>query len=180
MKKGLLIIDVQNDYFPGGANELFEVDKALTSIQKLIHAFRLKELPIIYVQHESKKGSGFFEKGTVGYNIHSAITPQATDSIVIKHNPSSFLDTKLQQILTEKKIDELYVCGMMSHMCVDTTVRLANDLGYKVTLFSDACTTSNLSYNGEILPADFVHKVFMAALNGAFATVITTDQLTLK
>ena len=70
------------------------------------------------------------------------------------------------------------MCGMMTHMCVDTTVRAAKDLGYLVTLISDACATKDLEWNGLKLSASFINDVYMASLNGRFATVMSsTDYL---
>ena len=72
----------------------------------------------------------------------------------------------------EKKIKELIICGMMTHMCVDTTVRAAMDYGYSVIVVGDACATMDLAINGETVPADMVQKAFLAALDGVFATII--------
>lgn len=176
-KKALVIIDVQKDYFKGGRWELYQSEQVLEQIKTLIGAFRAKKFPIVYMQHISPKGAAFFEEGTTGTAIHPEITPQETDSVIIKHYPNSFFKTDLQAVLEEKKIDELYVCGMMSHMCVDTTVRSAKDHGYPVTLFADACATKDLTFEGGILPATTVHKVFMASLNGTFAKVTKTAMI---
>lgn len=69
---------------------------------------------------------------------------------------------------------KLVVCGMMSHMCIDTSVRAARSHGYDITLLHDACATRDLSWNGKTIPAATVHEAFMAALHGAFADVRTT------
>ena len=61
---------------------------------------------------------------------------------------------------------------MMTHMCVDTTVRAAMDYGYQVKLVADACATMDLKRNGETIPAEIVHKTFIAALDGVFATIV--------
>lgn len=177
MKKGLVIIDVQKDYFTGGRWELDQADLALEHIKELIRAFRARKMPVIYIQHISPKGAAFFEEGTDGTEIHPAIAPKENDVIVIKHYPNSFFETNLQAALEEKNINELYICGMMSHMCVDTTVRSAKDHGYSVTVFEDACTTRDLTFQGNVFPAAIVHKVFMASLNGTFAKVTTTAML---
>ena len=96
---------------------------------------------------------------------------------MIKYFPDSFLDTGLQEYLSEKEICRLVVCGMMSQMCVDTTVRAAKRLGYEVILLDDACAADNLTWKGASIPAEAVHQAFMAALHGTFAEVIDTDRL---
>ncbi|MDR1701203.1 MAG: cysteine hydrolase [Sporomusaceae bacterium] len=178
MKKALLIIDVQNDYFAGGKAELFNPLKALKNIEKALALFRQKNLPVIYVQHlNTKEGATFFLPDTEGVLIHKNITPQDNEVVVTKHAPCGFLGTNLREVLKNKEITEVVVCGMMSHMCIDTTVRSCMDYGLQVTLLEDACATKNLVFRDKIIPAKTVHAVSMAALNGMFAQVISTEEL---
>ena len=177
MKKALLIIDVQNDYFPNGKCPLYKPEAALNTIKDLLKKFRKQNLPVIYIRHESLQGT-FFNPNTDGVQIHHDIKPLDTETVIVKHEPNSFYETDLQNKLVENEITELVVCGMMTHMCVDTTVRAAKDLGYLVTLISDACATKDLEWNGRKLPASFINDVYMASLNGRFATVMSsTDYL---
>lgn len=176
MKKALLIIDVQNDYFPGGKNELFEADKALEVIKKLIAKFRGNDEPIYYIQHISAPTAKFFVPGSQGCEIHEAIKPRENDKVIVKHRPSSFLGTNLQEELQKDGTTELVVCGMMTHMCVDTTVRAAQDYNYKVTLISDGCATKDLERNGNTIPASVVQETYLASLQGMFATVMTGEE----
>lgn len=173
MKDALLIIDVQNDYFPNGRYELYHANETLEVIKKLIIRFRQDQRPIIYIQHMATSSASFLVENTDGAKIHNEIQPQTEDKIIEKHSPNSFHETELQAYLQERGIKALYVCGMMSHMCVDTTVRAAKDLGYHVTVFEDACTTRSLNWKEEQIPASTVHKAFMASLNGAFANVVS-------
>ncbi len=178
MNKALLIIDVQNDYFAGGRAELHEPLLALTNIEKTIATFRDKKLPVIHVQHiNTREGATFFLPGTDGAKIHKKLIPLEGEHLVVKHAPSSFLGTSLSNILRENGIVELVIVGMMSHMCVDTTVRACMDHGIKVTLLADACATKSLTFDGTTIPAETVHATFMASLNGTFARVIPTTEL---
>ncbi len=176
MSKALLIIDVQNDYFPKGRNELFQPEKALDATKKLLKSFREDGSPVYYIQHVKAKGATFFESGTEGVKIHEDIQPKDSEKVIIKHQPSSFLETNLQEELQKDAIDELVVCGMMTHMCVDTTVRVAKELGYSVTLISDACTTFDLEWNHERIAAEVVQKVYLASLHPYFADVKTCEE----
>ncbi len=169
----LLIIDVQNDYFPGGRCELYQSNEAMEVIKQLIARFRKENGPIIYMQHINTIPGCFMEEGTVGSEIHPAIMPRKEDVVLKKSRPNSFYKTGLQEILKEQGITDLHVCGMMSHMCVDTTVRVASDLDYKVTVYANACTTMSLTWQGLTIPAETVHKAYMASLDGVFATVIS-------
>lgn len=177
MKKALLIIDVQNDYFAGGRSELYNPGAALENIEKLLCRFRSENMPVIYVQHINvREGATFFLPGTNDVLIHETIAPQTGDHVVVKHTPNSLFETNLLNIMQMNAVHELVICGMMSHMCVDTTTRACRDFGIPVTLIDDACATKNLSWDGQIIPAAVVHRVFMAALNGMFATVMKTDE----
>jgi len=172
MKEALLIIDVQNDYFPGGANELVHPYEAERKIMELIADSRANGRPVIYIQHFNPADDVFFLEGTKGAEISDRIRPEKGDRIIVKRFPNSFLETELDAYLKSLQVDTLVVCGMMTHMCVDTTVRAAMDYGYHVKLVADACATMDLQLNGEIIPADIVHRAFIAALDGVFATII--------
>jgi nicotinamidase-related amidase len=178
MKTALLLIDIQNDYFPGGKNELFEADLCAERAARALELFREKGLLVVHVRHESlSAGASFFAPGTEGARIHKRVKPLNGETVVVKHHPDGFLHTELQETLSAQGIEQLAVCGMMSHMCVDTTVRSAKGFGYTVILLGDACTTKNLTWKGEKIPAATVHGAFMAALDGTFAKVIDTEAL---
>ena len=174
----LLIIDIQNDYFPGGAMELEGADAAGAKASRALKSFREKQLPIIHVRHLSTRpGATFFLPGTKGADIHASVTPGKGEAVVEKNFPNSFRSTGLQEILEKGQIKNLVVAGMMTHMCVDASVRHAADLGYKITLLGDACATRAQAYGGESVPARQVHAAFLAALNGFYAKVIRSDEL---
>ena len=174
----LVIIDVQNDYFPQGKCELFQSEQALKVTKRLLEHFRERKLPVFYVQHISPEDAAFFLPNTKGVQLHKEIEPLGSEYIIVKHTPNGFHETTLQEKLTSLSIKNLVMCGMMTHMCVDTTVRAAKDLGYLVTLISDACATKDLEWNGRKLPASLINDVYMASLNGRFATVMSsTDYL---
>jgi nicotinamidase-related amidase len=174
----LLIIDIQNDYFPGGTMELEGAEAAGVKAGEAIEKFRSKGLPVVHIKHLSTRpGATFFLPGTKGAQIHSSVLPQGKEAVIEKNFPNSFRGTALQKRLEELKVNNLTVAGMMTHMCVDATVRHAADLGYKVTLLADACATRAQAYGGESVPARQVHAAFLAALNGFYAKVIRADEL---
>ena len=175
MKQGLIIIDVQKDYFKGGRFELYEPEKVCIVIQKLLEYFRSHNLPIYFIQHLSSQGAVFFDPTTEGIDIHKDIKPQIGEKVITKHFPNSFLKTTLLNDLKKDGVTNLIICGMMTHMCVDSTVRAAKDHGYTVTLISNACATKNVIWNGKIVPAESVQQVCFAALNKVFATVVTDE-----
>lgn len=102
--------------------------------------------------------------------------PLEHESIIVKNFPNSFLKTDLESKLKEKGITKVVVVGMMTHMCIDATVRAAADLGFETTLIEDACATRDLSYQDRIIPAEQVHYAFVSALHGMYANVISTEE----
>jgi nicotinamidase-related amidase len=174
----LLIIDIQNDYFPGGAMQLEGAEAAGQNASRALQEFRTKQMPVIHVRHLSTRpGATFFLPGTRGAEIHASVTPSAGERVVEKNFPNSFRATGLQEILEKQGVKNLVVAGMMTHMCVDASVRHAADLGFKVTLLGDACATRAQSFAGEQVPARQVHTAFLAALNGFYAKVINSHEL---
>ena len=149
MREALLIIDVQNDYFPGGACELWNAYEAEKTIQALIKESRTLGRPVIYIQHINPPEDTFFLEGSFGCEISERIKPQSDDKVIVKYYPNSFLETELDSYLKEKEIHKLIVCGMMTHMCIDTTVHAAMDYGYEVDLVANGCTTMDLELSGE-------------------------------
>ena len=174
----LVIIDIQNDYFPGGAMELEGAQAAGAKAGAALEKFRKEGIPVFHVRHLSTRpGATFFLPGTPGAEIHASVQPREGELVVEKNFPNSFRGTALQNHLDKHKIKNLVVAGMMTHMCVDATVRAAADLGYKVTLLADACATRNQSFGGEVIAARQVHGAFLAALNGFYAKVVPTHEL---
>ena len=174
----LVVIDIQNDYFPGGAMELEGAEAACAKASEALAHFRAKKLPVIHVRHLSvRPGATFFLPGTRGAEIHDSVKPASGETVVEKNFPNSFRSTPLEEILKGSGVKHLVMAGMMTHMCVDASVRQAADLGYKVTLLADACATRAQSFGGERIPARQVHAAFLAALNGFYAKVVNAHEL---
>lgn len=175
MNTALIIIDIQNDYFEDGTMTLIDSERTAENAKLLLDKFRDKGSPIIHIQHIATKPTAtFFLPDTKGAEIHNLVKPLPIEKIIIKHFPNSFRETELLDYLKSKKIENLVICGMMTHMCVDATTRGAKDFGFNCTLIGDACTTKDLEINGETVKAKEVHNSFLAALNYYYSTVITT------
>jgi nicotinamidase-related amidase len=172
-----LLIDIQNDYFPGGKMELVGMGEAATKAAELLKTFRTAGKPIFFIRHLFiRSGATFFVPGTPGSDIHESISPFPEETVIEKNFPNSFFRTELLSLLKESGVTDLVVCGAMSHMCINTTVRAATELGFTCIVISDACATRNLKFANEILLAKTVHAVFMASLDGIFATVMTAGE----
>ena len=170
MDEVLILIDIQNMYFSEGALKLHEPEKAA----EILDEFRKENKPIIHVKHMFKVNG--YENGDYLLDFNGAVKPEKREIIISKNYPNSFLKTKLYEKLKKLHADSIVIAGMMTHMCIDTTVRAAQDYAYKVTVIDDACTTKDLEWNGEKIKAETVHKSIMASLNGTFADVMLAEK----
>ena len=175
MKTALLVIDIQNDYFPGGKHPLTGPLEAARKAHAILQCFREHNGHHVHIQHVSTESdAAFFIKGDRGTDIHDSVAHFEGEPLVIKHEPNSFLNTDLLERLNEWEIERVVITGMMSHMCVDATARAASDLGFKVIVAEDACATCDLQFDGTTIPAEQVHRAFMAAL-GSYGEVMKSD-----
>lgn len=178
MNTALVLVDIQNDYFPGGAMSLVGMAAAAAQAARALAHARNKGWAIVHIQHHSvRPDASFFIPGSPGAEHHPSVSPASDETVVVKHFPNAFRDSSLGAVLSVNDVSQLVICGAMSHMCIDATTRAAFDAGFLCTVLSDACATRDLAYNGEIVPAAQVHAAFMAALAAPFAQVTSTDAL---
>jgi nicotinamidase-related amidase len=161
----LLIIDIQNFYFPGGKAELVGAEEAAANAGKLLEAFRKKELPVIHVRHNFEPGG----------EIHDSVKPAEGEIVISKDHANCFVETDLLDSLMENKIKKLVICGMMTHMCVEAATRAAHDLGFECTIVHDACATRALVFEGAKVSAEDVHNSTLSALSGTYAKVLDAE-----
>lgn len=181
MKKALLIIDIQNDYFNGGSHTLVGADAAGENARFVLNYARSKNIPVIHVQHIAvNPGADFFLPDTNGAAFHNTVQPTPDEQVIIKNYPNSFRDTTLLKHLQENEITDLLICGMQTDVCIDATVRAAKDYNFNTTVIGDACATRDRELYGKKIPADAVHESYLAgmtALGNLYAKVITTIEL---
>jgi nicotinamidase-related amidase len=177
MKTALLIIDIQNDYFPGGKMELEGALEAGQKAGALLQCFREHGGQHIHIQHESRKpGATFFIPGTDGIRIHDLVAHFEGEPIVHKQFPNSFRETNLLEILKGWGTERVVICGMMTHMCVDATVRAAADFGFQLIVVEDACATRALTYGETQVPAAQVQAAFLAAFK-SYGTLMSMEEV---
>jgi nicotinamidase-related amidase len=178
MTPSLLIVDLQRDYFPGGAFPLPHAPEAIEAAGRVLDAWRSEGRPVVHLRHVwDAPDATFMRPGTDGVEIHARVAPADGESVIDKAMPNGFVGTDLEEQLRGLDTDELVVLGMMSNMCVDGTARAAADLGFSVTVVHDACAAADLEFAGESIPAASVHGAFMAALADAYASVVGADEL---
>ncbi|WP_434672933.1 cysteine hydrolase family protein [Pseudomonas sp. R1-15] len=176
-KQALIVVDIQNDYFPQGKWPLVGAETAADNAARLIEAFRQAGNQVVHIRHEfTSDEAPFFTPGSEGAQLHPKVLNRADEPVVLKHFVNSFRETELQAILEQHGIERLVVVGSMSHMCIDGITRAAADMGYEVTVVHDACASRDLEFNGLVVPAAHVHAAFMSALGFAYANVVSTAQ----
>lgn len=174
--KALVIIDLQNDYFPGGKWPLHKIEAATGNAISVLEAARAAGDLIIHVHHEfDMKGAPFFEAGTKGADIHASIQPLPSEKTILKNQVNAFRDTDLKSVLDQHGIKHITLVGAMSHMCIDAAARAAADFGYAVTVVEDACASRDLEFGTTTIKADDVHAAYMSALSFAYAAIVKTS-----
>ena len=162
----LVIIDIQNFYFPGGQLPLDKPEIAAENAKKLLQAFRERGKTVIHVKHNAKSGS----------DIYKLLTPIEGEKIIKKNKANAFVGTDLLEYLKQNNIKNLVLCGMQTHMCLEATTRAASDYGFNCTVVEDACTTRDLKYGDHIIKAQDVHYSTLATLKGTYANILTTNE----
>jgi nicotinamidase-related amidase len=161
----LLIIDIQRDYFPGGASPLVGPERAASRAREVLDHFRGQGQPVVHLKHVwDEPEATFMRPGTDGVEIHELVAPGDGELVIEKTYPNGFRETTLEQVLRTSADDEVVIAGMMSSMCVDATARAAVDLGFQVTIVHDACAAPSLEFADVEVPGEQVHAAFMAAL----------------
>ena len=166
-KPALVVIDVQNDYFEGGAFPLWNAEPTLAATEQAVRKARAKGMPVVFVQHIANGPSPFFIPETEGVKLHDRLRAAVGDApIVVKQHADTFEGTTLHETLQGLGADELIVCGMMTQNCVTHTAvsRRADDYK-KVTVLTDASTTVS----------EMIHMIAVAGLPTR-VTVSTVDK----
>ncbi len=166
-KMALIIIDIQECYFPGGKLQLEDPELAGMNAGLLLNYFRKSDLPVYHVRHNTEPGGA----------IHSYVKPIEDEVVISKDQINAFLDTPLLEMLVADSVEQLLFCGMQTHLCVEAAVRAAHDLGFTCLLASDACATRALQYEEYIIPARNVQYSTLQTLQGNYARIVTTEEI---
>lgn len=177
MKRGLVVVDLQNEYLPTGKLPLDGIVDAIANAVRVISYSRDTGTPVFHIRHESNdEGVPIFVKGSNGAQIQPMVAPEGQEPVIVKKHINAFRETDLKEQLEAVGIQELVVIGAMSHMCIDAVVRAAADMGYPVTVLHDACATLDLSFGGVNVPAAQAHATMMAALEFGYANVKSVEE----
>ena len=166
-RTALLLIDIQDFYFPGGNSALVEPAAAAEKAALLLTDFREKKQLVVHIRHDYEPGG----------SINSLVLPFRSEKVITKKEVNSFKDTDLLTYLNEYNIDTLVLAGMQTHMCLEAATRAASDFGFTCIVIQDACATKGLNYNGISIPAKEVHFSTLATLRSYAKIIDASDYL---
>lgn len=173
-KRAILVVDLQNEYWPTGNMPLEGIEAAAENAARVIAHARTKGDLIVNIRHEIP-GGPIFVPGSTGAQINDVVAPAGDEAVITKNFPNSFRDTGLKALLDESGVQDVIVIGAMSHMCIDATTRAANDHGFATTTIHDACATRDIEFGGQTAPAAHVHTAIMGALAFLYGDVVSTQ-----
>ena len=163
-KTALLLIDIQYFYFEGGSSALVDPLPASVNAAKLLSSFREKGNLVVHVKHDEGQQS----------DIHENVKPLDSEKVIVKNEVNSFLNTDLLEYLRANNIENIVLCGMQTHMCLEAATRAAADFGFSCTVIGDACATKDLVFGDKVIKAEDVHYSTLATFK-PYAKVLNTD-----
>ena len=172
MKRALLVIDVQNEYFTGKIPVTHPAG-SLKNILQIMDFARSRDIPVVVVQHSAPPDGIVFAKGSEGWNLHPEIACRHHDHLVEKTLPGSFTGTDLEKWLKDRQIDTVVITGYMTQMCCDTTARQAFHLGISVEFISDATGTLSIANAAGSVTAEELHRAILVTQAMRFSKVMT-------
>ena len=163
IKTALLIVDIQNFYFPGDGPGLVNAEQASLNAKEILEIFREKNQLVVHVRHKSNKG----------FEIHKNVEPIANEKVITKEAVNSFQGTDLLEYLKGNNISRLVIIGMQTQMCVEAAIRAGHDFGFECIVIHDACATRDVSFMDQTVKAEEVQTSILAMItDGGYGEVI--------
>lgn len=156
IKTALLIVDIQDFYFPGNGPGLVNAESASLNAKEILEIFREKNQLVVHIRHKSDKG----------FAIHKNVEPLSNEKVITKEEVNSFQNTDLLEYLKSNNISRLVIIGMQTQMCLEAAVRAGNDFGFECIVIHDACATRDLKFNDKIVKAEDVQISTLATIAG--------------
>jgi nicotinamidase-related amidase len=166
VKSALLIVDIQNFYFPGDDPGLVNAEPASLIAKEVLEIFREKKQLVVHVRHKAAKG----------FEIHKNVEPLPGEKVITKEEVNCFQGTDLLEYLKSYNISRLIIIGMQTQMCVEAAVRAGHDFGFDCVVISDACATRDVMFKDKIVNAEDVQTIIMATItDGGYGKVIDLE-----
>jgi nicotinamidase-related amidase len=163
IKTALLIVDIQDFYFPGEGPGLVNAEQASLNAKEILEIFREKEQLVVHVRHKANKG----------FAINKNVEPIANEKVITKEEVNSFQRTDLLDYLKSNSINRLVIIGMQTQMCLEAAVRAGHDFGFECIVINDACATRDVKYMDKIVKAEDVQTTILATItDGGYGKVI--------
>ena len=175
----LLLVDVQKGFEEiEAAGARRNNPDALARIADLLGAFRAAGAPVIHIRHASTEPDSVFRPERSGYGVIDAARELAGEPLLVKQVNSAFIGTGLETLLRERSVERVVIVGATTNHCVETTARMAGNLGFRTELVRDATWTfDRTGPDGELHRAEDIHQMTLANLMGEFAAIVTAAEV---
>ncbi|MFQ6853558.1 isochorismatase family protein [Streptomyces sp. 35M1] len=191
MNRALIVIDVQESFRTKGRWETLSDPRIADRVGRLVRLARREGDLVVWVLHAEPGSGDVFDPALGHVRVMDELRPEEVEPLLTKTSHNAFTTTNLQQLLTERGIRDLTVCGIRTEQCVETTTRVAGDLGYRVTFVVDATATNPIPHRDapagmstaelladpRTLSAQEIIRRTEYALAGRFATIATVAEL---
>jgi nicotinamidase-related amidase len=176
MRRALIVIDVQNEYFTGNMKiEYPPVAVSLPNITRAMDAARAADIPVVVVQHDAPEQSPIFAKGSPSWELHQEVAKRSANLHINKTYASVFTGTDLAQWVADNGINTLTIVGYMTHNCDAATIIEAAHKGLSVEFLSDASGSPSYENAAGKASAEEIHRVFSTVFHTGFAAVASTE-----
>jgi len=175
----LVLVDVQKAFLEWEAGGMRRNNpEAVANIARLLAACRRDGIAVFHIRHASREAGSALNPQKPGYAPIEAAREIAGEPVIVKHVNSGFIGTDLEDRLRQGGFGTLIIAGITTNHCVETTTRMAGNLGFDARLVCDACYTfDRTGYDGRTETAESIHDMTLSNLNGEFATIETTESL---
>lgn len=173
----LVLIDVQKGFDDPKWGKRNNPD-AEAVMGKILNDFRCHKRRVIHVRHDSGNPNSLLKDGKPTFEFKDEVTPLPNEMVIVKHVNSAFIGTDLEKVLRNLGDPDVFYAGLVTDHCVSTTARMSGNLGFRSYVVEDGCATFDTPVKGgETIPADVVHKVNLASIDGEFAQVVESSEL---
>jgi nicotinamidase-related amidase len=174
-RTALIVVDVQRAFDEWeAAGKRRNNPQAVARIAELLAAFRTSNTPIFHIRHASTRPNSSFAPGATGYPVKEEAREIEGEPVIVKRVNSAFIGTDLEARLRAAGIKTLVICGATTNHCVETTTRMAGNLGFDACLVRDATWTfDRVGPDGDAHSAEDIHAMTLANLNGEFARIVS-------